>query len=444
VRDSAHKKHGLQNDIGKIKGNMKTKIITLSIILILVSFIFHPSSFILLSGCGKKSEPVNLTFWHTFNPQETETLLSILNGFMKQNPDIKVQANQIKFDEGDARVRFKTLSQEGKAPDIMRLDIGWVSEFASSNYLAPIDELITQEDRNDYLEKQLEFNTYQGKLYGVPQVTDCLVLFYNKRLFKESGVNVPETVEDFVKVAQKLTNPKENRYGFFLRTDSYWFQTFLWAFGGGLIEDNGNIVINSKESIESLNYCYDLIHKYKISPTVGIEKEEYTNMRTGFKFGNYAMIVDGPWATTDILSGKEFTDKSNLGITRTPKGKGGYGSPIGGQSYTISANSKYKNEAYKFINFINSKENQITFALNNGLLPTRKSVYQDEKVKSNEMISAFKNVLDVARNRPMVSIGGELYNVLTPAYRTVLRKQAKSDEAFNKVADDWKKLLSSN
>jgi arabinogalactan oligomer/maltooligosaccharide transport system substrate-binding protein len=114
----------------------------------------------------------------------------------------------------------------------------------------------------------------------------------------------------------------------------------LWTFGSGMVSDDRKVLIGKEESSKAIQYFIDLREKYKIVPSTVDFANDYDNQQTGFKTGKYAMIINGPWSTSDILSGEQFKDPSNLGITRIPTDKAGYATPVGGHNYVISANTK--------------------------------------------------------------------------------------------------------
>src|SRR5260370_7467018 len=82
----------------------------------------------------------------------------------------------------------------------------------------------------------------------------------------------------------------------------------------------------------------------------------YNNMVTDFKDGQTAIIFQGPWEVSNILTGSQFTgNQSNLGIAGIPTGPGGQpGSPVAGQSYVIYAGTNYPAQPSNFISSIRS------------------------------------------------------------------------------------------
>lgn len=415
---------------------MKKSLVVLLIALLAISLI--------AAGCGKKDDAadtnqVTISFWHTMNTEETKTLEGIIKDFEKEYPHIKIDMQQVPF--SDAQNKYKVAAQAGDAPDVFRAEIAWTPEYAAMGLLHPVDSYLTAADRADYLDAPMNYNIYQGTTWGVPQVTDALALLYNKRLFEEAGVSVPKTMDEFIEVGKALTIPEKGQYGFVLRGDSYWFQPFLWAFGGDLIDNDRNVLINSKESVAALQFMIDLRDVHRIVPKEVDYANDYVNMMTGFKEGKYAMIFNGPWATSDILSGKEFQDQSNFGVAPIPAGPGGQGSPVGGHNYVMAANTDHPDEAWLFISYLNSTDSQVKFAVENNLLPTRRSAYEDPAVQGNEILQGFKAQMEVATNRPVIPEGGAIYSDFTPNVQAAMSGEISAAKAIDNIERAWKRLL---
>ncbi len=419
---------------------------TLSILLILVL------SLSVLAGCSSDEttepttqeptatdEKVQITFWQTMNDEETKTLTGIVEEFEAQNPNIDVVVENVPF--GETQNKYKTAAQAGNAPDVLRSEIAWTPEFAALGYLLPLDSYF--KDQDDFLEAPLNYSKWNGQTWSVPQVTDALALLYNKQMLADAGFDkAPETWDEFVTVSQALT--KDGKWGFYYRqSDAYWYQPFMWSFGGGLIdEDDLDIHVNDPGSVAGLEFVLKLRDEYKVFPNDTDYSNDYTNAMENFKAGNAAMIFNGPWATADVLTGSEFQDPNNFGIAPIPKGpEGKTGSPVGGHGYVISAGTEHPDEAYKFIEFLSSKENQAKFAVNNGLLPTRKSAYDMEEVKNNRIISDYKVVIENATNRPVIPEGGQIYTDFTPEIQAVFQGQKTPQEGLDAVAAAWAELL---
>jgi arabinogalactan oligomer/maltooligosaccharide transport system substrate-binding protein len=403
-----------------------------------------------LAACGgggstgsttTSSGPVTLNYWYTEGTSETPVILSQIKAFEQANPTIHINAQYQDF--AQTQTKFTTAAQSNTAPDILRSDVGWVAQFASLRYLLPIDSYISQSDQSDYLPNALAYDKYSGHLYGLPQVTDFLALLYNKAEFTKAGItSAPTTMTEFEADAQKLVSSKAAKYGFETSGASYFALPFLWSFGGGMIDNSNKILVNNTGSIAGLNFLLKLQNTDKVMPSKIDFTNGYTNMTNDFKNGTTAMIFQGPWETSNILTGSSFSDQSNMGIAGIPTGPTGVsGSPTGGQSYVIYAGTKHPAEAAKFIQFMSSSASQITIAKANHTLPTRQSAYSDSGVSSNPVVSGYYAVRSTAVSRPVIPQGGQLFTDFDPNIQAALAGSKTAADALNAVADKWKTLL---
>jgi arabinogalactan oligomer/maltooligosaccharide transport system substrate-binding protein len=405
---------------------------------------------LLLAACGGASAPttpsgpVTITYWYTEDTGETPVVLQLIQQFQQQNPNIKVNAQYVAF--GQAQTKFSTAAQSNTAPDVLRSDVGWVTQFASLRYLLQIDNMVSQSDLSDYLPAPLNYDKYNGHLYGLPQVTDFLALLYNKALLAKAGItSPPATMADFEAAALKIQQSKVAKYAFETSGASYFALPFLWAFGGGMIDQNNKILVNDAGSVAGLSFLLKLQNVDKVMPSKVDFANGYNNMTNDFKSGATAMIFQGPWQVSDILTGSAFTDKTNLGIAGVPTGpSGATGSPVGGQSYVIYAGTQHPAEAYKFISFMSSPASQIAIAKANHTLPTRQAAYQDSGVAGDAVISGYYEIRSTAVNRPIIPQGGQLFNDFDPNIQAALTGAKTPTEALNAVADKWKTLLATS
>jgi arabinogalactan oligomer/maltooligosaccharide transport system substrate-binding protein len=219
---------------------------------------------------------------------------------------------------------------------------------------------------------------------------------------------------------------------------------FLWAFGGGMLDQQNHILVNNNGSIAGLNFLLKLQNTDQVMPAKADFNSGYNNMINDFKSGKTAMIFDGPYEASNILTGSAFTSNpSNLGIVAIPTGPSGDQprSPVGGQSYVISAHTTHPAEAYKFISFMSSRDSQVAIAKANHTLPTRQSVYQDPGVSGDMVIKEFLSIQHTAMPRPPIPQGGLLFDTFDRNIGAALDGAKNPTDALNAVADAWKQLL---
>ncbi|MFJ4121382.1 sugar ABC transporter substrate-binding protein [Streptomyces sp. FT05W] len=393
------------------------------------------------SGGSKSSGELSgtVTWWDTSNVgSEDKVFKKIAEGFEKKHPKVDVKYVNVPF--GEAQNKFKNAAQAGSgAPDVIRSEVAWTPEFADLGYLAPLDGTAALKDDSDFLKQAAASTKYKGKTYAVPQVIDSMGIFYNKKMFADAGVEPPAKIADLKTVAEKIKK-KTGKTGLYLRgDDSYYFLSFLYGEGGDLVDaDAKTVTVDNAAGVKAFGVVKDLVDSgtAKTDATDGWE-----NMMQSFKNGDVAMMINGPWAVADTLTGKEFTDKANLGISTVPAGAAGQGAPQGGHNLGVYAGSKNLDASYAFVEYMTSVEAQAQTAGELNLLPTRTSAYSKKEAVNSEIVQFFKPVVETAVERPWIPETGSLFAPLNVEYTKVLTGQTTPEKAAKATGDSYRKLL---
>lgn len=389
------------------------------------------------SSSGELSGTV--TWWDTSNVgSEDKVFKKLAEDFTKLHPKVTVKYVNVPF--GEAQNKFKNAAQSGSgAPDVIRSEVAWTPEFADLGYLAPLDGTAALKDEGDFLKQAAASTKYDGKTYGVPQVIDSMGIFYNKKIFKEAGVEAPKTIDELKTVATTIKD-KTGKTGMYLRgDDAYWFLSFLYGEGGDLVDAKAKTVtVDNAEGVKAMKVVKDLVDS---KTAITDATNGWDNMQAAFKDGKVAMMINGPWAVADTYTGKEFADKANLGIAPVPAGSAGQGAPQGGHNLAVYAGSKNLEASYAFTEYMTSAESQAKVAQELSLLPTRNSVYSQPGVASNEIVGFFRPVVDKAVERPWIPETGSLFAPLVTEYTKVLTGQTTPEKGVKSTGDAYRKLL---
>jgi arabinogalactan oligomer / maltooligosaccharide transport system substrate-binding protein len=385
-----------------------------------------------------------VTWWDTSDAtNEAPNYQPIIKAFEAKYPNIKVNYVNVPF--SDAKDKFKTAAQSGNgAPDVLRADVGWTPAFAQLGYLQPLDGTPALADDSDYMAGPYASDHYNGKIYGVPQVTDTLSLIYNKDLFAKAGITTPPKTWDELKADGLAIKGKTGANGVFLNSGSYFFLPFLYGEGGDLVDvANKKITVNDAKAVKAVGVAQDLVSSG--AAVTDVTKDAYNNMQTAFKDGKVAAVINGPWSTADDLKGTAFAKADNLGIAPVPAGSSGKaGAPTGGHNLVVYAGSKNLDATYLFVAYLNSAQNQATIAAKNNVLPTRTSAYKDPQVAGNPVLSAFADPLKVSVGRPPLAGASDLFTPLDTDYQKILGGQSSAQDALNDAATQFQQILSAD
>ncbi|MDH6124662.1 extracellular solute-binding protein [Kitasatospora sp. GP82] len=392
---------------------------------------------------GKADGPVTITYWDTSNAtNEAPNYQALVDKFQAANPTVKVNFVNVPFDQ--AQNKLQTAMGAKGAPDVFRSEVGWTAAFAKAGFLAPLDGTDAAKDTSAFQPSLIKQATYEGKLYGVPLVTDTLGLLYNKDLFAKAGITKAPATWDELKADAAQLKDKTGVDGLFMRAgDSYFAMPFLYGEGTNMVDAaNKKITIGSPEAVKAID-TYKSMFTSPGTVKADVTTDSYAHMMDAFNNGKAAMIIQGPWEITNIYKGSAFADKNNLGIAPVPAGSTGKaGAPTGGHNVSVYAGSDKAHQAAaeKLAAFLTSAESQTFLALKNSTLPTRSDAFTAE-VKGNPGIAGFQAVLPVAQPRPELPEYSSLFTPLNTDLVKIAQDQAGTQAGLDGAATDFAKLL---
>src|SRR5215467_8573364 len=144
---------------------------------------------------GKDVTDANKTLVQMFNSRQSRIRVN----WQEQQPSTS--------DQHDKYVSI--LAAKDPSIDVFALDIPFVPEFASAQWLTPLDDLFDKADLNkNFFSGPLKGALYNGKLWAIPWFNNAAVLFYRKDLFDAAGQKPPATYDDLVQAVTKLKTPE--------------------------------------------------------------------------------------------------------------------------------------------------------------------------------------------------------------------------------------------
>jgi arabinogalactan oligomer/maltooligosaccharide transport system substrate-binding protein len=385
-------------------------------------------------GGGGGDKTVTVTFWDTSNETEAAVFKAVAEEFSEVRSDVKVEYVNIGWD--GAQDRFKNGAAANEAPQVMRTEVAWVSDFASLGYLAPLDGTPAVDNQEDYLEQAWASTQYDGQTYAVPQVIDTLALFYNKQLLDDAGVEVPESLDDIKNSVDAFDGLEAPLY---LRGDDpYWFLPYIYGEGGDLVDAGSETVtIDNEAGVAAFAAVQDLLDS---GAAITDTTDGWENMMGSFADGEVAMMINGPWAINDA---REGIGEENLGVAPVPAGGATQGAPQGGWNYGIYAGLPEDELAasQEFVKYMSSAEVQQRITEELSLLPTRTSVYEAESVQSNPMVEFFAPAVEVAKERAWIPEANSLFDPLKEEVEAMLLGRATPEETASKIGDRYRDIL---
>ncbi len=400
-------------------------------------------------------DALHLTFYYPVNVGGSAAKLieQICADFNAENPDIVVEPVYTgNYD--DTVTKIQTAMQGGTPPDVFVSLATQRFTMASTGMAMPLDELIAADGEegkayiDDFLDGFMEDSYVDGQIYSIPFQRSTMVLFYNKEAFKEVGLDpekAPATWEEVVEYGQKLTN--ENRYGVGLALNSGSAQ---WAFTGFCLQNSANgenlmtedgkqVLFDTPENVEALQFWLDLQNKYKIMAP-GIV--QWTDLPTQFLAGEVAMIYHTTGNMANINENADF----EFGTAFLP-GHKRVAAPTGGGNFYISSglSEDRVQAAWKFIKFATETERAAQWSLDTGYVATRTSCFETDLMKNyyEELPQAKVAYEQIPMSKPELTTynAAEIWRVLNDNIQSAVVGDATPEEALKNAQEQATEIL---
>jgi multiple sugar transport system substrate-binding protein len=378
---------------------------------------------------------------------ESETMQKLAEEFHELYPNITIDFQGIPAEE----MHDKMLTQVagGTAPDVAYLDQSQVGEFAARNALMDLDAYIALSSAvkpDDYVAAFRDAATYQGKMYGLPFDGESTGLFYRTDLFQEAGISGPPTTwQEFEEYAQKLTDKEQKKYGFILFAPeaAYYWYPWLWQTGGKLLSEDGKQIQFNNEDGKRAGEFYTRLKDY--SPEDFFNSNSYDG-RVAFANGTVAMYVAGAWFAGTLKS--EFPDiDGKWAAAPLPKDKQ-CATTIAGDTLVVFSQSKNKEAAWKWIEFLSAPQNMAlwnlgTAASPGSLLPPRASLLEDPRAfENNDILKGFADQMECGvANATNNENWGQAEQFLNEALGKAIYGEVDASTALDQAAEEAQKVL---
>ncbi|MEU6619800.1 extracellular solute-binding protein [Streptomyces litmocidini] len=325
------------------------------------------------TGGSASGAKTTLNVWyHAYGEAGTQqAVLRYAREFTKANPDIAVKVTWV---PGDYASKLNATLLTDSAPDIF--EIGDFSEaMVRRGQIAALDDVYGSA-RSDFNANAISSVTVDGKLYGVKEIDDVIMLYYRKSALSKAGITPPRTFDELAAAAKALTTKKQK--GFFVGNDGIGDSAgnAVWSNGGDLVTPDGKVAFGSAGALEAIT-ALKRLHDDK-SLLLGFTTDWWDP--AAFTQGVVPMQWCGLWAMPTIE--KELGD--DFGVLPWPAFKAG-GTPVvrvGGWTNCVNAKGKNLAAAKKFTQWLWVERSalQRDFAENYGFhVPPRKSVAASAK-----------------------------------------------------------------
>jgi len=370
------------------------------------------AGFMTIAGLGATAaQAVDLTMYYpvAVGGPVTKIIDDMVQGFQKENPDIKVEAVYA-GNYTDTMTKAMTAMKGGQPPQLSVLFSTDLFTLMDEQAIVPIDELAGADGKewlNSFYPAFMENGQVGGKTWSVPFQRSTIVLYYNKDAFKEAGITrPPRTLSEFDADAVKLTKPDGDSFsqlGFMPNFHGYesttthlvaqWSPTYFDADGKSTVDSDPAFPAMftwQKHLVDTLG-GYDKLEKHR--STFGDE----LGSKNPFMTGQVAMAIDGEWRAGMVDdAGVQF----DYGVAPFPVPDGqvdtygkGY---LSGTIIGIASTSKKQNAAWELVKYLTTDTRAVvSFANAIHNIPSTNKALESSDLDRSQAVDAF---IKIAQN----------------------------------------------
>jgi len=379
--------------------------------------------------------------WFTDGP-DFDLITEQTNRFTKQTGEKVVILNLPYYLE--YKPKLAAMAKAGSPPDVARETdlLPWL-DYAID--LKPLVEKYTGMKFEEWLENVSFYKAgfkklYEkyGKVIGIPYTSDAHAIFYNKEIFKKAGVEPPKdrpwTIDEWYAAMKKIKQSGAARYALVYDFSPYRFANLLYVFGGGIWDREGkNIIIDSKESIEALEFFVKLHDEDLIPKAVWLTGDSPAKY---FQNGLAAMYVSGTWMLAQLREQLKF----DWGVIMWPYKR--ERAVMTGGKYIVP----FTENGAKLAFFLTDEQNLAEFAGKLFLIPDRKDLADKVKIEDpliNEVYAVVMKDLDESTRGSMVpdwydpdtaAIVQTNRTVINDHIKAAIAKEKTPEQAFKELA----------
>lgn len=400
---------------------------------------------VLSSGCGQAGGGRTLVrFWNGFTGPDGRTMLRMVQRFNAQNPDVQVLMQRMDWATFYNKLFVAGLG--GRAPELFVLHTRALERFARSGFARANDDLVAGAagipvadlDANVW-----EAVAFEGQHYGLPLDVHPMGMYYNRRMFREAGVvdskgePLPPTDRaGFLEAAIKMTRPGKggelDRWGFVFTNLETNVSTVMRQFGGAFFTpDYSRCTLDTPENVGGLQFCVDLIHRYKVAPP-----PENFDAWIGFRQGRIGMVFEGIYMLADLQK------QADLDFAGAPAPLFDSHRAVAADTHNLCLRTglegKRLEATWRFVRFLS--ENSLDWA-EGGQIPVRKSLRVTPRFEEMKVQSHFARQIPYVAYLPRVTFIFEFQTELNLAIEKTLRRRATPAQALEIAAANVNRIM---
>lgn len=426
---------------------MKKKLAVILPVLIICSLI----------GCGKSGsgsgsgdskgasgKVTEIELWHYFDQTDQPVIEACVKKYNELQDEIEINVTYVAREELMNQYTIGAVS--GELPDIGMVDSPDMASYISLGVFEDCtDEFTKWGELDQFYDGPLaSCKDADGKLYGLPQNSNCLALVSNMNLLKAAGYDQPPaSLAEFQEMVAATTDPEQGVYGFSMSaisTEEGTFQLLPWLSGTQAGSLGAVTDLSGAASVKGLAALGDFIANGQMSK----ECVNWTQADAFHQFaaGKAAMEALGTWQLPMMKDGVKGAFEYQVSLLPTGD-EGTSSSAIGGENFGVCSGAEKKEACIDFLKWLGSAEQQAEFCADTGRLPTRSDVTVSYNYEQ-DMYEVYMEQMNYGKARGPHAEWPVISEAIYSAAQSVFVNGADAKEALAAAADKIDPILKEN
>lgn len=406
---------------------------------------------------SNNGQKIELDFWSFWGSATRRPIIQkMVDDFNKSQNKIHVKYTYLPW--GDIWTKELASVAAGNPPDVVINDINTVAQRAQKNQNTDLAQFMKNDPnlKDQYYPQLWKAVLYKGDPYAIPFNTDTRILFYNKDLFKEAGLDPnkpPATWDELEADAHKIDKKvggKYTRIGFLPR---YGIGPDVWidnATGVGYWDyKNNKPVINSPKAVQALTWIKNYEGHYGSKVINTFQSQFGSQQADPFISGKLGMEINAATFYTQI---RDYGKNMNFGVAPMPEMTPGNGNTSWGGGFVaeVPKGAKHPEASYEFIKFLTSAKEQQYWAVKNfdnvANIQGAQAASTDPAL-SGKAQEVYKLAVDNLKNTILTPIpleAPDYLNQVNPQIDKVMLGQKSPQQALDDAQKAVEKLVNSN
>lgn len=396
------------------------------------------------SATGGKQE---IEFWTMqLQPEFTDYFNQLIADFEQQNVAFKVRWVDVPW--ADMERKILTAVSAKTAPDVVNLNPGFASQLAERNAWMELDNQVSEQQRQLYLQNIWKASTLNNQTFGLPWYLTTRVAIYNTDILQQAGVTQPPATFAALAAVAKQIKDKTGKYAFFTTVvpeDSAEVLESFVQMGVNLVDANGKAAFNTPEGKAAFQYWVDLYQNNLIPKEVLTEGHRHAIDL--YQRGDTAILASGAEFLNNIATNAPTIAKVSASAAQIT-GKTGKKN-VAVMNLVIPKDTDVPEGALKFALFVTNDQNQLGFAKAANVLPSTVNALKNPHfstvpanatpVDQARVISA-QQMQDAEVLVPAMKNVKQLQKVIYSNLQSAMLGQKSVDQAIADAANQWNTL----